>query len=69
MAVDARDLVPGDVVELESGMSVPADIRLLRTANLFADESTFTGESLPVRKDTDPDVPIAAGLGDRSAPK
>ena len=66
VVVDARDLVPGDVVELESGMSVPADIRLLRSAHLFADESTLTGESLPVRKDTDADVPIAAGLGDRS---
>ena len=63
--LDARELVPGDIVELESGMSVPADIRLLKSSNLFADESTFSGESLPVAKDAEAKVPSDAGLGDR----
>ncbi|RLA22684.1 MAG: cation-transporting P-type ATPase [Gammaproteobacteria bacterium] len=48
--IDARDLVPGDVVLLQSGDKVPADIRLLRSRELQVDESTLTGESVPVRK-------------------
>lgn len=49
--VRARELVVGDVVELESGMADPADLRLLSTSALLADDSTFNGESLPVAKD------------------
>ena len=48
--VDARDLVPGDIVLLQSGDKIPADIRLLRSRELQIDESTLTGESVPVRK-------------------
>ncbi len=51
--VDTAQLVPGDIVTLAEGEKVPADIRLLRTANLRADESQLTGESLPISKNAD----------------
>ena len=49
----AAELVPGDIVLLDAGDLVPADIRLIDAAKLTADESTLTGESLPVHKQTD----------------
>lgn len=48
--VDARDLVPGDVVLLEAGARIPADIMLTETTDLRCDESLLTGESEPARK-------------------
>jgi magnesium-transporting ATPase (P-type) len=48
--VDAEDLVPGDHVLVESGLVVPADIRLTATNELAVDESLLTGESVPVEK-------------------
>ena len=62
--IDAADLVPGDVVLLESGARVPAELRLLRTKNLRIDESALTGESVPAEKDASP-VAADAPLGDR----
>lgn len=62
----ARDLVPGDVVVVQSGDKVPADIRLLRVRELQVDEAPFTGESVPVFKDPEP-VPSDAELGDRTS--
>jgi len=64
--LEARDLVPGDIVEVESGMAVAADVRLIAAHGLMVDESTFSGESFPVPKDADAQVPEGAGLGDRS---
>lgn len=53
-SLPSADLVPGDIVILESGDRIPADLRLLRANNLHVDESSLTGESVPVRKHADP---------------
>ena len=62
IAVPAEALVPGDIVVCEGGDIVTADLRLLESARLTADESTLTGESMPVNKTTAPvagDTPLA----------
>ena len=63
--IPAEQVVPGDIVLLEEGLKVPADLRLLDAQSLEIDESLLTGESLPVSKD--PSVVLAeeAPLGDR----
>jgi magnesium-transporting ATPase (P-type) len=63
--IDAVELVPGDVVMLASGDSLPADVRLLLAHNLRVDESALTGESVPVDKHTRAVADAAAALGDR----
>jgi calcium-translocating P-type ATPase len=63
--IDAAELVPGDIVLLESGARVPADLRLLRTDKLLIDESLLTGESVPVAKDGQALFPVETTLGDR----
>jgi magnesium-transporting ATPase (P-type) len=65
LSIDAEQLVPGDVVLLQSGDRVPADLRLIEVKNLRIEEAALTGESLPVEKDTAP-VAADAALGDRS---
>ncbi len=60
-----RDLTPGDIVLLESGDIVPADIRLLEAADLYCDESTLTGESVPVEKTVEP-VTLDTYVADRT---
>ena len=62
--IDAADLVPGDVVLLASGDSLPADVRLLQARNLRIDEAALTGESVPVDKQVDA-VADDAAIGDR----
>ncbi len=52
--VPTQRLRPGDIIEVHADEVVPADARLLRALNVEADESTLTGESLPVSKQTDP---------------
>lgn len=60
----SREVVPGDILVMEAGNYVPADGRILMSASLKADESTLTGESLPVEK-KDVRIPKEAVLGDR----
>lgn len=54
LVVDSRELVPGDIVELTVGDIVPADLRLIECDNFTTNESTLTGESLPVEKSSGP---------------
>ncbi len=62
--VDGAALVPGDIVLLEAGDKVPADIRLIEARGLAAQEAILTGESVPVEKSEAP-VAADAALGDR----
>lgn len=64
--IDAAQLVPGDIVLLESGARVPADLRLVRTKNLRINEAALTGESVPVEKNPEP-VDANAPIGDRDS--
>ena len=64
--IPAKELVPGDVVILETGDYVPADLRLIEAVNLKAQESALTGESVPVEKDTKEIVEEKVSLGDRT---
>lgn len=63
--IDTADLVPGDIVLLEAGEKVPADLRLIEANGLLIQESILTGESIPVEKATAP-VAGDAALGDRT---
>ncbi|HKJ86930.1 MAG TPA: HAD-IC family P-type ATPase, partial [Gammaproteobacteria bacterium] len=64
--VPARELVPGDVVALEAGGVVPADVRLVDANQLKVDESPLTGESVAVEKKTSPLKEKDLPLGDRT---
>ena len=61
----AEELVLGDIVILEEGRTVPADLRLTEAINLKTDESSLTGESLPVEKDANIVFSDEVGVGDR----
>lgn len=63
--VPAADLVPGDVIRVEAGDVVPADARVMHAHGLRADESTLTGEAVPVGK-SDLAVPLDTELAERS---
>ncbi len=62
--VSARELVPGDVVQLEAGDKVPADLRLIEAVQLKVEESALTGESVPVDK-APQEIAADVPLGDR----
>ncbi|MEY4864033.1 MAG: hypothetical protein RLZ51_2128, partial [Pseudomonadota bacterium] len=62
----AHALVPGDVVLIEAGQQLPADVRWLACAGLQADESALTGESVTVSKQAEPGLPEPTELADRS---
>jgi len=64
--LDSAKLVPGDITFVKSGVSVPADIRLLHAQDLRADESLLTGESVPVDKKATVTLSEDAVLGDRT---
>lgn len=61
----AESLVPGDVILLEAGDRIPADVRLLATSHFEVEESALTGEPLPVRKEANMTCPAEYPLADR----
>ncbi len=63
--IESRGLVPGDIVVLDAGDSVPADLRLTEAVNLKLQEAALTGESVPVEKNISP-VAADASIGDRT---
>lgn len=65
-SIDSASVVPGDIVLLEAGERVPADLRLLEVNGLRVEEAILTGESVPVEKGTKP-VSADAVIGDRSS--
>ncbi|KAB8078304.1 hypothetical protein BDV29DRAFT_152832 [Aspergillus leporis] len=64
-SVPSVEIVPGDMVELRTGDTVPADIRLVEAVNFETDEALLTGESLPVQKEYDAIFKEDTGPGDR----
>ena len=65
VVVQSAELVPGDIVVLDTGDFVPADLRIIEEANLKAQESALTGESVPVEKFTNAIEDEGCSLGDR----
>lgn len=63
--VPARELVPGDIVVLDTGDYIPADLRIIEAANLKSQESSLTGESVPVEKMSEVIEDKEIGIGDR----
>ncbi len=63
--IPASEVVPGDIVVLEAGNYIPADVRLIEAINLKVDEASLTGESVPVEKRTSVPVAEDAIIGDR----
>ncbi|CAG7934802.1 unnamed protein product [Penicillium salamii] len=64
-SVPSSEIVPGDMVEMRTGDTVPADIRLVEAVNFETDEALLTGESLPVQKECDSIFKENTGPGDR----
>ena len=64
--IPARELVPGDVVVLDTGDYIPADLRIIEAVNLKSQESSLTGESVPVEKSVEAIKGEEVGIGDRT---
>lgn len=64
--IDAKELVPGDIIKLEAGDFIPADARLLKSSSLKSEESALTGESVPSEKSAEAIIADNAPLADRS---
>ena len=64
-AIPARELVPGDLVIIETGDYISADLRVIEAVNLKSQEASLTGESVPVEKRTDAIQETEVGVGDR----
>ena len=64
--VPAKELVPGDVVVLDTGDYIPADLRVIEAVNLKSQESSLTGESVPVEKTPEVIEETEVGIGDRT---
>lgn len=64
--LDSHEIVPGDIIVLEAGDAIPADARLIDAANLRVQESSLTGESVPVDKQTETLERESIPVGDRS---
>ena len=62
--IDSKELVPGDIIIVETGDYIPADCRLINSYNLKVEESALTGENLPVLKDANCIVSEKAAVGD-----
>jgi P-type E1-E2 ATPase len=62
----SEQLVPGDIVLVESGERIAADLHLIESQNLAIDESLLTGDSLPARKSAEAAIPENAALGKRA---
>jgi Ca2+-transporting ATPase len=65
LMIPAREVVPGDIVVLDAGDRVPADLRLIRGMSLRIEEAALTGESVPVEKDAGLVLAADTALGDR----
>lgn len=63
--VPAKELVPGDIVVLDTGDYIPADLRIIEAINLKSQEASLTGESLPVEKSIETIKDKEVGIGDR----
>ncbi|MGI6250163.1 MAG: cation-translocating P-type ATPase [Anaerolineaceae bacterium] len=64
-SIPSRELVPGDVVFIEAGNHIPADLRLLEAVNLSIEEASLTGESVPAKKNAEGHLDVDIPLGDR----
>lgn len=63
--IPTTEIVPGDMVEIKTGDTIPADLRLVEAVNFETDEALLTGESLPVRKEAEATFDDDVGPGDR----
>ena len=65
IVIPSKELVPGDIVVLDTGDYIPADLRIIEAVNLKSQESSLTGESVPVEKTIDKIEEKEVGIGDR----